>query len=64
MSSHEYHKLMSEVYFTRSIMWLLNAGICIRVMPSDSGTLLSVLSGIWSIQYLYRSLKEDGKARR
>jgi hypothetical protein len=58
MNSSEYHKCMSEVYFTRALMWMLYAGIVLKLQQSEFGIILAVASGALSTVYFYWSFRE------
>jgi len=62
MSSREYHKCMNEVYFTRALMWMLYAGVVLKLDQSGWAVLTAVVCGILSASYAYRSFKEFGRA--
>ena len=58
VSSNEYHKCMSEVYYTRALMWIMCVGIVFKLQPSEFGIILSAMCGIQSAIHLYRSYRE------
>lgn len=62
MNSSEYHECMSEVFFTRALMWMLYAGIVVKLQLSEFGIILAVASGVLSVSYFYRSYREFMKA--
>lgn len=62
MNSSEYHKCMSEAYFTRALMWMLYVGIVLKLQQSESGIILAVMCGIASVLYFYRSYREFKEA--
>lgn len=62
MNSSEYHKCMSEMYFTRALMWMLYVGIVLKLQQSESGIILAVMCGIASVLYFYLSYREFKEA--
>jgi len=62
MNSSEYHKIRNEVYFTRAIMWMLYAGVVLKLQQSEFGIILAVVSGILSASYFYLSYREFREA--
>ena len=58
MNSSEYHKCLSEVYFTRAIMWMLYAGVVLKLQQSEFGIIHAVVSGILSVLYFCLSYRE------
>lgn len=58
MNSSEYHKCMSNVCFTRALMWMLYAGVVLKLQQSEFGIILAVVSGILSVSYFYLSYRE------
>lgn len=62
MNSSEYHKIRNEVYFTRAIMWMLYAGVVLKLQQSEFGIILAVASGVLSVSYFFLSYREFKEA--
>lgn len=62
MNSSEYHKCMSEVYFTNGILWMFATGVMFTREPSVPVYILIGLMVLNSITYLYRSYREFKEA--
>ena len=62
MNSSEYHKCMSEVYFTRSIMWVMWTGLVLKEQQSETKNIIAVMCVIVSVVYLARSYLEFREA--
>lgn len=63
MSSREYHKCMSEVYFNRGLMWMFVTGFAARSAQSVPGAVIAVLDGLMSAFHFYLSFKEGRRAQ-
>ena len=62
MSSSEYHKCMSEVYFTKALMWVMWTGFVLKVQQDETKNILAVMCGIVSVVYFTRSYQEFREA--
>lgn len=58
MSSSEYHKCMSEAYFTRALVWMMWIGVVLKVQQDETKKILAVMCAILSVVYFARSYRE------
>lgn len=58
MSSSEYHKCMSEIYFTKALVWVMWIGVVLKVQQNETKNTLAVMCGIVSVVYFARSCRE------
>ena len=63
MSSNEYHKCMSEVYFTRATVWLLFAGVTYELVEYPFNIILAIIDVMLVVIFLLRSHSESREVR-
>lgn len=63
MSSNEYHKCMSEAYFTRATVWLLFAMVVYKLVENPFNITLTITNGMIATTYFLLSYSESRKAR-
>lgn len=62
MNSSEYHKCMSEVYFTKALLFMLWAAVVLTRASSIPMYFLAGLMALNAIGYFYRSFREFKEA--
>ena len=63
MNSSEYHKCMSEAYFTRATVWLLFAGVMYELAEYPFNIILAIIDMMLAAIFLLRSHFESREVR-
>lgn len=63
MNSPEYHRCMSEAYFTRATVWFLFAMVVYELVENPFNIILAITNGMLAAIFLLRSHSESREAR-